>query len=156
MARPTARRCTRSRVAPWASATCAPAPTARRPTARLSASSEPCSAAGPTARSTAPAPNAPPPLTAGWTTTTISPHTLSPRPQAPDRSPQRANQPPRDLHLGILLLIIASMFIARALLRPLGREREEAEAEAGKGRGERRFERDERSSSGPSRIPETR
>jgi hypothetical protein len=48
------------------------------------------------------------------------------------------------------------MFIARALLRPLGREREEAEAEAGKGRGERRFERDERSSSGPSRIPETR
>ena len=26
--------------------------------------------------------------------------TLSPRPQAPGRSPQRANQPPRDLHLG--------------------------------------------------------
>src|SRR5579864_8915629 len=28
-----------------------------------------------------------------------SPKTLSPRPQAPDRPPQRANQPSRDLHL---------------------------------------------------------
>ena len=45
-------RSTRSPAAPWASATCAPGPAARRPTAKPSASSAPCSAAGPTARST--------------------------------------------------------------------------------------------------------
>ena len=43
----------RSPAARWASGTCAPAPTDPRPTARPSASSAPCSAAGPTARSTA-------------------------------------------------------------------------------------------------------
>ena len=57
---------------PAASATCAPAPTGPRPTARQNASSAPCSAAGPTARSTPPAPNAPQPLTAGSSTTTIA------------------------------------------------------------------------------------
>ena len=31
--------------------------------------------------------------------------TLSPRPQAPDRPPQRANQPSRDLHLGQAVLV---------------------------------------------------
>jgi hypothetical protein len=56
-------------------------------------------AAGPTVRSTATAKNAPPPLTAARLLQP-SPHTRSPRPQTPDRSPQRANQPPRDLHLG--------------------------------------------------------
>ena len=63
---------TRSPAARWASATSAPAPAARRPTAKPNASSAPCSAAGPTARSTAPAQNAPQPLTAGSTTTTIA------------------------------------------------------------------------------------
>ena len=45
---------TRSPAAPSASATCAPAPTDRAPTAKPNASSAPCSAAGRTARSTAP------------------------------------------------------------------------------------------------------
>jgi transposase len=53
-------------------ATCARARAARRPTARPSASSAPCLPAGPTARSTPQANNAPPPLTAGSTTTTIT------------------------------------------------------------------------------------
>ena len=48
-----------------------PATTDRRPTAKPSASSAPSSPAGPTAPSTAPAANAPPPLTAGSGTTTI-------------------------------------------------------------------------------------
>jgi len=55
-----------------ASGTCAPAHGARRPTARPSASSAPCSAAGPTARSTAATENAPRPLTAGYSPTTIT------------------------------------------------------------------------------------
>jgi hypothetical protein len=58
--------------------------------------------------------------------------------------------------VGIALLIIASLFIARALLRPLGRELEAAEAEAGDAHGERRFEKDERSATRPARVPETR
>jgi transposase len=43
-----------------------------RPTARQNASSAPCSPAGPTARSTPPAQNAPQPLTAGYGPTTIA------------------------------------------------------------------------------------
>ena len=58
-----------------ASDTCAPAPTGRAPTAKPSASSAPCSPAGPTARSTAQAANAPQPLTAGCGPTTIAAHT---------------------------------------------------------------------------------
>jgi hypothetical protein len=45
---------------------------ARRPTARQNASSARCSATGPTARSTAQAENAPQPLTAGYSSTTIA------------------------------------------------------------------------------------
>jgi hypothetical protein len=75
---------------------------------------------------------------------------------ASDADISRAHGVNVNLAVGISLLIIASMFIAWALLRPLGRELEEAEAVADEGRGERRFERGERSSSGPSRIPETR
>jgi hypothetical protein len=75
---------------------------------------------------------------------------------ASDADISRAHGVNVNLAVGISLLIIASMFIARALLRPLGRELEEAEAEAGEPRGERRFAKDERSSSGPSRVPETR
>jgi transposase len=72
-ARPTARPSTRSPAARSASATPARAPTGPRPTARPSASSGPCSTAGPTAaRSTPQAQNAPPHLTAGSTTTTIT------------------------------------------------------------------------------------
>ncbi len=93
---PTARPSTRSPAARWASATSAPAPTDPRPTARPSASSAPCSAAGPTARSTAQAPNAPPPLTAG---STLQP---SPPTRALSHKPPitRAEQPPRVLQLG--------------------------------------------------------
>ena len=50
---PTARPSTRSPAARSGSATSAPAPTGRRPTAKPNASSAPCSAAGPTAPSTA-------------------------------------------------------------------------------------------------------
>ena len=56
-------------------ATCAPGPTGRARMGKRSDSSARCSAAGPTARSTAPAPNAPPPLTAGYGPTTIAAHT---------------------------------------------------------------------------------
>jgi hypothetical protein len=61
-----------------------------------------------------------------------------------------------NLAVGITLLIMASMFIAWALWRPLGRELEEAEAEAGESDDERRFEKDERSVAGRARVPETR
>ena len=54
-------------------------PTDRRPTARPSASSAPCSPAGPTARSTAQAENAPQPLTAGYS--------LQPSPPTPSHRP---------------------------------------------------------------------
>src|SRR5947208_16000913 len=60
-----------------------PAPTALRPTARPSASSARCSQDGPMVRSTATATSAPPPLTAGSGTTTVSsdtqPSATSPR-----------------------------------------------------------------------------
>jgi len=88
-AAPTAPRSTLPPAAPSESATYAPAPTDPKPTARLNGSSAPSWAAGPTARSTAPAPNAPPPLTDGSGTTTIT-QTLSPRPPIAHRSPQRA------------------------------------------------------------------
>jgi hypothetical protein len=51
-------------------------------------------------------------------------------------------------------LIVASLFIAWALLRPLRRELEEADA-PGAGGGERRFERGEQAANCP-RIPEMR
>ena len=83
---PTAPRSTRSPAARWASATSAPAPTGPRPTARPNASSARCSPAGPTARSTAPAENAPPPLTAGYSPTTIT----------ADTDPSAASHPSHD------------------------------------------------------------
>ena len=73
--RPTAQRFTRSRAAHSASATSAPGPTDPRPTAKPNDSSAPCSAAGPTARSTATATNATPPSPAGWTSTIAADHT---------------------------------------------------------------------------------
>jgi transposase len=75
MAPRTAPRFTRSRVTPWESATCALVPTAPRPTGRQSASSAPCSAAGPTERSTATAQSAPQPYPAGSSDTTGDDHT---------------------------------------------------------------------------------
>jgi len=75
---------------------------------------------------------------------------------ASDADLRRADGVNVNLAVGITLLIVASLFIAWALLRPLGRQLEEAEAEAEEPRGERRFETDERSSTGPSRVPETR
>ena len=96
---PTAPPSTPSPAARWASATSAPAPTGRAPTARPSASSAPCSAAGPTARSTATATNAPPRLP-GWLDFYNSPPTPRlPQPQAAHRSPRRAEQPGWVLHL---------------------------------------------------------
>src|SRR5437899_7036321 len=64
-------RSTRSPAAGWGSGTAGRAPTGRRPTARQSASSAPCSLAGPTVRSTAQATNGQRRLTAGSGTTTI-------------------------------------------------------------------------------------
>jgi hypothetical protein len=75
---------------------------------------------------------------------------------ASDADLSRAHGVNVNLSVGIALLIIASLFIAWALLRPLGRELEEAEAEAAEGRGERRFTKDERSADRPSQVPETR
>ena len=75
---------------------------------------------------------------------------------ASDADLKRANGVNVNLAVGITLLIMASMFIAWALLRPLGRELEEAEAEAGEAGGERRFTKDERSADRPSEVPETR
>jgi hypothetical protein len=75
---------------------------------------------------------------------------------ASDADLRRADGVNVNLAVGITLLIVASLFIAWALLRPLGRELEEAEGEAAQGRGERRFAKDERSSTRPSKVPETR
>jgi hypothetical protein len=75
---------------------------------------------------------------------------------ASDADIQRAHGINVNLSVGIALLIIASFFIAWALLRPLGRQLEEAEAEAAEVSGERRFSKDERSSTRPPRVPETR
>ena len=73
-----------------------------------------------------------------------------------DADLKRAHGVNVNLGVGIILLVVASFFIAWALLRPLGRELEEAEAEADDGRGERRFEKDERSPAPSARVPETR
>ena len=78
----------------------APAPTDPKPTARPNGSYARYWAAGHTERSTAQAPNATPPSPAGSTGTTPDDHT-APQPQAAHRSPQRTEQPPRDLHLGL-------------------------------------------------------
>jgi transposase len=72
---PTSPALTRSLAASSGCATYAPGPTDPRPTARPNASSAPCSKAGPTAPSTAQAKNAPAPLTAGSSTTTITANT---------------------------------------------------------------------------------
>jgi hypothetical protein len=61
-----------------------------------------------------------------------------------------------NLSVGIALLIIAALFIAWALWRPLGRELEDAEAEASESDDERRFDKDERSASRPAQVPEKR
>ena len=78
---------------------------------------------------------------------------------ASDADLRRADGVNVNLAVGITLLIVASLFIAWALLRPLGRELEAAEAEADEARdprAERRFEKDERSASRSARVPETR
>jgi hypothetical protein len=75
---------------------------------------------------------------------------------ASDEDIARAHGINVNLSVGIALLIIAALFIAWALWRPLGRELEQAEAEAGEAGGERRFEKDERSSTDRPRVPETR
>jgi hypothetical protein len=75
---------------------------------------------------------------------------------ASDADISRAHGVNVNLAVGVALLIIASLFIAWALLRPLGRQLEEAEAEAEEARGERRFAKDERSAARPSKVPETR
>jgi len=74
---------------------------------------------------------------------------------ASDADLRRADGVNVNLGVGITLLIVASLFIAWALLRPLGRELEAAEAEADDAGAERRFEKDERSAAGPARVPET-
>ena len=74
---------------------------------------------------------------------------------ASDADLRRADGVNVNLGVGITLLIVASLFIAWALLRPLGRELEAAEAEADDAGAERRFEKDERSATGPARVPET-
>ena len=76
---------------------------------------------------------------------------------ASDEDIRRAHGINVNLSVGIALLIIASFFIAWALLRPLGRELEEAEADAGEPEeAERRFSHGERSSTDRPRVPETR
>jgi hypothetical protein len=76
---------------------------------------------------------------------------------ASDDDIRRAHGLNVNLAVGIALLVVACFFIAWALLRPLGRELEEAEGDADEGdTGERRFERDERSSTDRPRVPETR
>jgi hypothetical protein len=75
---------------------------------------------------------------------------------ASDEDIARAHGINVNLSVGIALLIIAALFIAWALWRPLGRELEQAEAEAEEAGGERRFEKDERSSTDRPRVPETR
>jgi len=76
---------------------------------------------------------------------------------ASDEDIRRAHGINVNLSVGIALLVVAGCFIAWALIRPLGRELREAESEAGDSEtGERRFERDERSSTDRPRVPETR
>jgi hypothetical protein len=73
---------------------------------------------------------------------------------ASDADLRRAHGINVNLSVGIALLIVACLFVAWALLRPLGRELEEAEA--AEPDRERRFSRDERSSTRAARVPETR
>ena len=68
-------------------------PTDPRPTGRQSGSSAPCSAAGPTARSTPPALNAPQPLTAGSGPTTIDDDTKPSGDRHPSPVEKIAEQP---------------------------------------------------------------
>jgi hypothetical protein len=76
---------------------------------------------------------------------------------ASDADIRRAHGLNVNLAVGIALLVVACFFVAWALLRPLGRELQEAEADAdGSQTGERRFTRDERSSTDRPRVPETR
>src|SRR5919202_1334425 len=76
---------------------------------------------------------------------------------ASDADIRRAHGLNVNLAVGIALLIVACFFIAWALLRPLGRELQEAEADAGEPEtAERRFSRDQRSSTDRPRVPETR
>jgi hypothetical protein len=76
---------------------------------------------------------------------------------ASDEDIARAHGINVNLSVGISLLIIAAFFIAWALLRPLGRELQKAEGEAEESEaGERRFSRDERSSTDRPQVPETR
>jgi hypothetical protein len=76
---------------------------------------------------------------------------------ASDADIRRAHGLNVNLAVGIALLVVACLFIAWALLRPLGRELQEAESATDGGtRGERRFARDERSSTDRPRVPETR
>ena len=75
---------------------------------------------------------------------------------ASDADLDRAHGINVNLSVGIALLIIASLFIAWALWRPLGRELEDAEAEATESDDERRFEKGERSTGRPAEVPEKR
>jgi hypothetical protein len=75
---------------------------------------------------------------------------------ASDADLRRADGVNVNLAVGITLLIVASLFIAWALLRPLGRELEAAEAQAEEPGRERRFEKHDRSATRPSTVPETR
>jgi hypothetical protein len=76
---------------------------------------------------------------------------------ASDDDIRRAHGLNVNLAVGIALLVVACFFIAWALLRPLGRELQEAESDADDSEtGERRFTRDERSSTDRPRVPETR
>jgi len=86
----------RSPVGRSVSDICARVPTTRRPTS--SASSAPCSAAGPVARSIATAASARQPLTMALVLQP-SPQTLGPRPQATGRPITPANQRFRYFHL---------------------------------------------------------
>ena len=76
---------------------------------------------------------------------------------ASDADIRRAHGLNVNLAVGIALLVVACLFIAWALIRPLGRELAEADAGAGAPESaERRFSRDQRSSTDRPRVPETR
>jgi hypothetical protein len=74
---------------------------------------------------------------------------------ASDADLRRADGVNVNLGVGITLLIVAALFIAWALLRPLGRELEAAEAEANEARDKRRLDKDERSGGDAAPVPET-
>ena len=76
---------------------------------------------------------------------------------ASDADIRRAHGLNVNLAVGIALLVVACLFIAWALLRPLGRELAEADAGAGESESaDRRFSRDQRSSTDRRPVPETR